>query len=80
MKLPIHVDYDTRTPKPLGYELSTLVTELNSSNLSLGRSRVYPVGVPNHYTCIFIIFQLWLTSHPRSVVALLDTGTPGISG
>ena len=26
---------------------------------------------------IFIIAQLWLTSHPRSTVALLDTGTPG---
>ena len=28
----------------------------------------------NHY--IFIIAQLWLTSHPRSTVVLLDTGTP----
>ena len=26
---------------------------------------------------IFIIAQLWLTSHPRSTVVLLDTGTPG---
>ena len=26
-----------------------------------------------------IISQLWLTSHPRSTVALLDTGTPGTS-
>ena len=30
-----------------------------------------------HY--IFIISQLWLTSHPRSTVVLLDTGTPGTS-
>ena len=30
-----------------------------------------------HY--IFIISQLWLTSHPRSTVDLLDTGTPGTS-
>ena len=29
----------------------------------------------HHY--IFIISQLWLTSHPRSTVVLLDTGTPG---
>ena len=29
--------------------------------------------------CIFIISQLWLTSHPRSTVVLLDTGTPGTS-
>ena len=26
---------------------------------------------------IFIISQLWLTSHLRSTVVLLDTGTPG---
>ena len=44
----------------------------------LGRSRVYPVGVLHHY--IFIISQLRLTSHPRSTVVLLDTGTPGTSG
>ena len=25
---------------------------------------------------IFIISQLWLTSHPRGTVVLLDTGTP----
>ena len=31
----------------------------------------------HHY--IFIIAQLWLTSHPRSTVVLLDTGTPGTS-
>ena len=28
---------------------------------------------------IFIIAQLWLTSHPRSTLVLLDTGTPGTS-
>ena len=31
----------------------------------------------HHY--IFIIAQLWLTSHQRSTVGLLDTGTPGTS-
>ena len=31
----------------------------------------------HHY--IFIISQLWLTSHPRSTVVLLDTRTPGTS-
>ena len=31
----------------------------------------------DHY--IFIIAQLWLTSHHRSIVVLLDTGTPGTS-
>ena len=30
-----------------------------------------------HY--IFIISQLWLTSHPRGTMVLLDTGTPGAS-
>ena len=29
---------------------------------------------------MFIISQLWLTSHLRSTVVLLDTGTPGTSG
>ena len=28
---------------------------------------------------MFIISQLWLTSHPRGIVVLLDTGTPGTS-
>ena len=31
----------------------------------------------HHY--MFIISQLWLTSHPRSTVVLLNTGTPGTS-
>ena len=28
---------------------------------------------------MFIISQLWLTSHSRSTVVLMDTGTPGTS-
>ena len=28
---------------------------------------------------IFIISSLWLTSHPRGAVVLLDTGTPDTS-
>ena len=32
-------------------------------------------AVLSHY--IFTISQLWLTSHPRNTVVLLDTGTPG---
>ena len=31
------------------------------------------------YIYIFIVSQLWLTSHPKSSVVLLDTGTPGTS-
>ena len=48
-----------------------------AQKLLLGRSWVYPVGVLHHY--IFIISQLWLTSHQRSIVVLLDTETPGTS-
>ena len=43
----------------------------------LGRSRVYPVGVLHHY--LFIIAQLWLISHLKSTMVLLNTGTPGTS-
>ena len=32
------------------------------------------------YHYIFIISQLLLTSHPKSTVVVLDTGTPGTSG
>ena len=31
------------------------------------------------YHYILIISQLWLTSHPRGTVVLLDAGTPGTS-
>ena len=31
------------------------------------------------YHYIFTTSQLWLTSHPRGTVVLLDTGTPGTS-
>ena len=65
-------DDGTRT-RNLSYKLSALSIELNSSKLMLGRSWVYPVGALHH---IFIISQLWLTSHPRSTVVLLDTWTP----
>ena len=34
-------------------------------------------GLRDHY--IFIISQLWLISHPRNTVILLDTGTSGTS-
>ena len=43
----------------------------------LGRNSIYPVGALHHY--MFIICQLWLTSHPRGTVVLLDTGTPTTS-
>ena len=31
------------------------------------------------FHCMFISSQLWLTSHPRSTVVLLGTGTPNTS-
>ena len=43
----------------------------------LSRISSFSPGFLFHY--IFIISQLWLTSHPRSAVVLLDTGTPGTS-
>ena len=43
----------------------------------LGRNSVYPVGALYHY--MFIICQLWLNSHPRGTVVLLDTGASTIS-
>ena len=45
-----------------------------AQKLLLGRSWVYPIGVLHH---IFIISQLWLTSHLRSTAGLLETETPG---
>ena len=36
-------------------------------------------GTFNQYHYIFIISQLRLTSHPRSIVVVLDTGTPSTS-
>ena len=38
----------------------------------------WPITLRHHY--IFIIARLWLTSHPRSTVVLLDTGAPGTPG
>ena len=46
--------------------------------LLLRISWVYQAGVLHHY--ILIISQLWLTSHQRSTVVLLDTETPGSNG
>ena len=76
--------FTVRMPK-VRLELATpgLQTQCSShwaiqlNKLLLGRSWVYPVGVLHHY--IFIISQLWLTSHPKSTVVLLDTGTLGTS-
>ena len=36
------------------------------------------VPAPNG-SYLIIVSQLWLTSHPRSIVLLFDTGTPGTS-
>ena len=63
----------TRNPSVMIRVLWTL--SLQAQNLLLGRSSVYPVDVLHHY--IFIITQLWLTSHARYTVVLLHTGTPG---
>ena len=65
----------TRNPSVINRELQPF--NYTAQKLLLGRSWVYPVGVLHDY--IFVISQLWLTSHPRSTVVLLDTGTPGTS-
>ena len=47
----------------------------NTCNILVSQSLHHQKEVLYH--CIFIISQLWLTSHPRGTVVLLDTGTPG---
>ena len=49
--------------------------ELNRSKAIAGKE----LGLSSWYNASLYIYhsQLWLTSHPRSKVALLDTGTPG---
>ena len=64
--------------QPLGYKPSALAIELNSSIAIAGKElSLSSWCIVSLY--IFIIFQLWLTSHPRSTGVLLDTGTPGTS-
>ena len=70
-------DGGTRTRNPGLQTQCSSHWAIQLNKLLLGRSWVYSVGVLHHY--IFIISQLWLTSHPRSTVVLLDTGTPGTS-
>ena len=48
-----------------------------AQKIFLGRGWIYPAGVLHHY--IIVISQLWLTSHPRSTVVLLEKETPGTS-
>ena len=56
--------------------LKMLEHETQSSALTFSLSARNNPGV--HHK-IFIISQRWLTSHPRSTVVLLDTGTTGTS-
>ena len=65
------------------------LAEILSSNGLIclnGRTKGDPSGNFTYFTpkvnsvhYIFIISQLWLTSHPRSTVVLLETGTLGTS-
>ena len=78
----VHVQFSAKHFLPMvRLELATLDYKPSAlaiaQKLLLGRSWVYPVGVLHDY--IFIISQLWLTSHQRSIVVLLDTETPGTS-
>ena len=63
--------------KTLSYKLGALAIELNSSKASVGRELSLSDDVLHHY--IFIISLLRLTSHLRSILFLMGTGTPGTS-
>ena len=71
------VDGETRSRNLWITNLVYWPLSYRAQKLLLGRSRIYPVFVLHHY--IFIISQLWLISHPKSILVLLDTGTPGTS-
>ena len=65
--------------KPLGYKPSALAIELYNSKVIAGKE----LSLSNWCIAslyLFIISQMWLTSHLRSTVVLLDTGTPETSG
>ena len=68
-----NADDETRTHYPCSTNSLLYPLSYTAQKLFLGRSSVHPVGVLHHY--IFIIFQLCLTSHPRTTVVLLDAGT-----
>ena len=63
------------------YKLSALANDLNSSKAIAGKELrpklIQLVNCIINYT--FIISSLWLTSHPRGTVVLLDTGTTDTS-
>ena len=55
------------------------ILHVDIASLDLYFSLLSSVSYLIHLHHIFIISQLWLTSHPRSALVLLDTGTPGIN-
>ena len=62
--------------QPLDYKPSALSIGLNSSIAIAGNMlSLSSWCIASLY--ISIISELWLTSHPRRTVVLLDTGTPG---
>ena len=64
--------------QPLAYKSRALAIELYSSKAIAGKElRLSSWCIASLYTVI--ISQLWLTSHPRSTVVLLDSGTPATS-
>ena len=64
---------EDRTRNPWITNTVLLPLSYRAQKLLLGRSWVYPVDVLNYY--IFLISQLWLTSHQWSTVVLLYTET-----
>ena len=65
------------TPGNSGEDTVRMMTGRHAQKLVLGRRWVH-LDSALHYI-FYIISHLWLTSHPRSTLVLLDTCTPGTS-
>ena len=72
---------ESKVPSLLGIEKSKDSADAWLSEMQKGpfRDELGEEQDMKDYHYIFIISQLWLTSHPRSTVVLLDTETPGTS-
>ena len=58
------------------HKTSALAIQLNSSKAIAGMESSLSSWC---IVLLFVISQMWLTSHPKSTVVLLVTGTPGTS-
>ena len=58
---------------------SSCYDSVNNTGLSGWSTKFQKQATYARHHYIFIISQMWLTSHPRSALVLPDTGTPGTS-